>query len=202
MCEWVSGVCELGTFFVFSHSTTAISFNILLVLRIYIYLGYISQEHIYFKVSNYICIHIQSMQFPFITYGMALYMYINDSIIMYTDKTLILRECMYMRASELRKFSHFSDSKTAISFNILLVLQILCRYEWHACRLKCTDKTPKKHYWAGGGQLPPCPPPPPPLATLMLYNTNVDTPCIWANLHGISRANWGSLANHSAINVR
>ena len=26
---------------------------------------------------------------------------------------------------------------------------------------KCTDKTPKKHYWGGEGQLPAPPPPPP-----------------------------------------
>ena len=25
---------------------------------------------------------------------------------------------------------------------------------------KCTDKTPKKHYWGGGGGLTPCPLPP------------------------------------------
>ena len=46
----------------------------------------------------------------------------------YTDKTLKSIEKKYMNmrasgASELRKVSH---SKTAISFNILLVLQILC----------------------------------------------------------------------------
>ena len=35
---------------------------------------------------------------------------------------------MNMRAS-LEIFSHFHIKKTAISFNILLVLQILCRYK-------------------------------------------------------------------------
>ena len=50
------------------------------------------------------------------------------------------------------------------SFNILLVLQILCRYKWHACRLTCTDKFPnvpttlRKALWGGDN----CPPPPPP----------------------------------------
>ena len=29
------------------------------------------QKHIYFQVSKYICIHIQSMPFPFITCGMV-----------------------------------------------------------------------------------------------------------------------------------
>ena len=45
-----------------------------------------------------------------------------------------------MRASlEIFAFLH---SKTAIYFfqYMLLVLQILCRYKWHACRLTCTDK--------------------------------------------------------------
>ena len=68
-----------------------------------------------------------------------------------------------MRASELRFFLAFSHSKTAISFNVLLVLQKLCRYKWWYLSAymyrqvsKCTDKTPKKHYWGGGGgQLPP-----------------------------------------------
>ena len=55
----------------------------------------------------------------------------------YTDKTLTLKK-IYMRASgasELRNYFAFLHSKTAIFFNILLVLQILCRYKWHACRL-------------------------------------------------------------------
>ena len=54
-------------------------------------------------------------------------------------------------------------SKTAISFNILSVLQILCRYKWHACRLTCTDKFPNvptklwKSIIGGGGQPAPLP---------------------------------------------
>ena len=51
---------------------------------------------------------------------------------------------MYMRASaasELRK-NACSHSKTAISFNILLVLQKLCRYKFHTSRLTCTDRFP------------------------------------------------------------
>ena len=56
------------------------------------------------------------MQFSFITCGYG------DR--QYTDKTLTLRKIMNIRASlETLAFSH---SKTAISFNILLVLQILC----------------------------------------------------------------------------
>ena len=51
-----------------------------------------------------------------------------------THKTLTLRKaiCMHMRvsgASELIFFWHFHNSETAISFNILLGLQILCWYK-------------------------------------------------------------------------
>ena len=57
----------------------------------------------------------------------------------------------------------FSHTKSAISFNILSVLQIFCRYKWYACRLtymyrrisKCTDKTPKSIMGGGGSSLPP-----------------------------------------------
>ena len=65
--------------------------------------------------------------------------------------------------------------KTAISFNILLVLQIFCRYKWHACRLTCTDKFPnvptklRKRIIGGGGAIAPCPPPP--LATLVFCSS-------------------------------
>ena len=38
----------------------------------------------------------------------------------FTDKTLTLRKCMYMRASELMKFFAFSHSKAGISFNIFV----------------------------------------------------------------------------------
>ena len=64
-------------------------------------------------------LHVQSMQFPFITYGMALYRQYNDKIL-----TLSMR---VSGASELRFFFFaFSHSKTAISFYILLVLVTLC----------------------------------------------------------------------------
>ena len=58
-----------------------------------------------------------------------------------------------MRASYILAFSR---SKTAISFNILLVLQILCRYKRHACRLACTDRFPNVptklfFFFLGGG---------------------------------------------------
>ena len=98
-------------FFAFSHSKiTAISFNILLVLLI-LYLRncrniYIFRSQITICMIHYTC--ISSMR--------------------YTDKTLTLRKSMNMRASAERaslKFFAFSHSKTAISFNILLVLLIL-----------------------------------------------------------------------------
>ena len=55
------------------------------------------QKHIFSGLK--IHLHIQSMQFPFITYGMALYR-------QYNDKILTLRK-IYEYASELRKCSHF-----------------------------------------------------------------------------------------------
>ena len=61
--------------------------------------------------------YIQSMQFPVITY-MA-WRSVYDSIMI---KYYSLRK-IYEHASELRQFSH---SKTDFSFNILLVLMILC----------------------------------------------------------------------------
>ena len=48
-------------------------------------------RNIYFQVSKYICTY--TMQFPFITYGIALYRQYNDKIL-----------TLSMRASELRKF--------------------------------------------------------------------------------------------------
>ena len=63
------------------------------------------------------------------------------------------------RSERAKKIFAFSPSITAISFNIWLVLQDICRYKQHTCLLmyrqisKCTDKTPKKHY----GVVPPPP---------------------------------------------
>ena len=48
-------------------------------------------RNIYFQVSKYICTY--TMQFPFITYGIALYRQYNDKI-----------QTLSMRASEIRKF--------------------------------------------------------------------------------------------------
>ena len=111
----------------------------------------LSQKH--FQVSNNIC-----MQFPIITYGMALC--INANIP--TKPSLTLWKSMFMRASgasDRRNFWHFYILK-------VLFLSIFCRYCLSANMYrqisKCTDKTPKK-----GGSCPLPPPPPPPLATLV-----------------------------------
>ena len=79
-------------FFAFSHSKTAISLNILLVLLMILYL-----RNIYiFRSQITICmIHISSMQFPVLTYGMALY--IQTTV--YRQNTDIEKKSMYMRAS-------------------------------------------------------------------------------------------------------
>ena len=93
---------------------------------------------------------------PLYYFGMTLYR-------QYNDKILTLRESMSMRASiasELRIFFTFSHSKTAISFNILLVLQILCLRNTF---IQCTDnkymylyrarerseRAPQKHIFSG-----------------------------------------------------
>ena len=88
-------------------------------------------------------------------YGMTLYI---------NNKVLTLWKSMFMRASY--KILAFLHTKSAISFNILSVLQIFCRYKWYCLSAnmyrqisKCTDKTPKKHYWGGGGGGAPPPPP-------------------------------------------
>ena len=65
---------SLDFFFAFSHSKTAISFNILLVLLI-LYLRNCRNIYI-FRSQITICmihIHVSSLQSPVITYGMALY---------------------------------------------------------------------------------------------------------------------------------
>ena len=77
-----SGASELRTF---SHSKTAISFNILLVLQILCL-----RNIFYFRFQITSAFY---MQFPFITYGMVLY--INDSI-----PTNANIEPMYVYASE------------------------------------------------------------------------------------------------------
>ena len=79
--------------------------------------------YIFKSQITYAYIIIQSMQFPFTSYGMALY--INDTVP--TKHYHLENLCVCERAS-LENFRIFTF-KTAISFNILLVLQIFCRYK-------------------------------------------------------------------------
>ena len=156
------GASEPRRIFAFLHSKTAISFNILLVLLIlYLRNIYIFRSQI---TSSYT---INAVPCYCLWYGVI---YKRQ----FTDKTLTLKQSMYMRASgasELRKFSHFYILK-------LLFLSIVCWYFRYFVGTndmlsaymyrqisKCTDKTPKKHYGGGGGGN--CPPAPP-LAALMI----------------------------------
>ena len=114
---------------------------------------FVSETYIFSGLQLHLHIHVQSMQFPFITYGI----YKRQ----YADKTLTLRKYMYMRASgasELRKILYFHILK-------LLFLSIFCWYFSYFTYLsaymyrqisKCTDKTPEKYYW-GAGKFPPPP---------------------------------------------
>ena len=128
--------------FPFSHSKTAISFNILLVLLI-LYIQY-------FQVSNYIFIyiHIQSIQSPVITYGMALYF----KTTVYRQNTNI--EKIYVYASELRKVSHFYILKLLyISFNIFCwYFRYFVGTNYILVGLHVPTNS-EKHYWGGGGTL-------------------------------------------------
>ena len=84
-------------------------------------------------------------------------------------QTLTLSKCMCMRASgtsELRKIWHFTFLNcyffqyfVGTSDTLSVQMTYLSVYMYRQIS-KCTDKTPKKHYWGGGGQLPPLPPPP------------------------------------------
>ena len=135
----------------FTYSKTAISFNILLVLHIlcltniFIFRSLITSAYIMQSIINAVSFHC--------FWYMALW-YKRK----YAEKMLTLRKSMYMRASGAsEKIFAFSHSKTAISFNILLVLQKLCRYKLPTCRLTCTDRFPnvptklRKSIIGGGG---------------------------------------------------
>ena len=113
------------------------------------------------------------MQFPVITYGMALY--INDRYV-YRQNTNI--EKIYVYASELIK-----NIENVLAFYILklLFLSIFCWYFRYfvgtndklvalhvATNFEMYQQNSEKALLGGGGELPPCPPPPP--ATLMAGN--------------------------------
>ena len=129
------------------------------------YFRYFVSETYLFSGVNNICIHIQSMQFPSIIYGMMLY-YKRQ----YTDKTLTLRKCMCMRASgasELRKCWRFYILK-------LLFLSTFCRYIRYfvgtndmlvgldvPTNFQMYRQKSEKALLGGGGAIAPLPPPPP-----------------------------------------
>ena len=74
----------------------------------------------------------------------------------------------------MRASLHTKSTKSVISFNILLVLQILYRYKLHACRLTCTDKFPNvptkfQKVLLGVGAIAPLPP----LATLVVRDLSL-----------------------------
>ena len=150
-----SGASELRTF---SH------FHILKLLFPSIFCWYfrytLSEIYTFSGLKLYMHTYtINAVSFYFLWYGAI---YKRQCI----NKTLTFRK-YYVYASEraerasLEHFA-FSHSKTSISFNILLVLQLSCRYKWHACRLTCTDKFPnvptKLRKSIIGGLLPPPPP--------------------------------------------
>ena len=88
-----SGASELRHFLKFSHSKTAISFNILLILQI-------------------LCLRNETFSLYHLWYD-AIYK------LQYTDKALTLRKCTYVRASgasELSKFSQFHILKLLFPF--------------------------------------------------------------------------------------
>ena len=91
------------------------------------------------------------MQFPLITYSMALNLLTTVHRQNFnTEKILCTNIIMRASgASELRKFSHYIYSKPAISFNILLILQILCRFTGTDKSLNVPTKLRKSN--RGGG---------------------------------------------------
>ena len=114
------GASELEFFFAFSHSKTAISFKILLVLLILYFRNiYIFRSDRLKLQSAWYIYHQCSSLFLLMVWR---YIYKHQ----YTDKTLTLKKkkAMYMRvsgASELKKFSNFYILK-------LLFLSIFCWY--------------------------------------------------------------------------
>ena len=81
---------------------------------------------------------------------------------------------MFMRASRASELEHFGNLhffQYFVGTSDILSVQMIClSANMYRQISKCTDKTPKKHYWGGGAVAAPAPyppPPPPPLATLV-----------------------------------
>ena len=117
-----SGASELRKIFAFSHSKTAISLNILLVLQILCF----CQKHLISGFNILHMIHIQS-NCSFLLLITVWCYNINDE---YTDKTLTLRNvCVCERAerASLENFGIFTFLNCYF-FRYFVVHQILCRY--------------------------------------------------------------------------
>ena len=93
---------------------------------------------------------------------------------------------MLMRASELENFGIFTFQKCYffqyfVGTSDILSVQLIClSANMYRQISKCTDKTPKMHYW-GAVAPPPAPsppPPPPPLATLVRQSRVLGTYCV------------------------
>ena len=147
--------------FAFIYSKTAISFNILLVLQILclrnIFRSTITSAYIYSQ-CNYLLL-------------LMVWHYKRQ----YAEKRLTLRKSMYIceRAERASlgnfciftfKNCYFVQYFVGTSETLSVQLTYLSAYMYRQIS-KCTDKTPKKHYWGvgGGGAIAP-----PPLATLVL----------------------------------
>ena len=133
--------------FCFSHSKTAISFNILLVIQI------LCLRNIFnLRCQITSAYHtINAVSFYYLWYGEI---YKRQ----YTDKTLTLRKCMCMRASELRKFWHLSIFCRYIRYfvgtnDMLVGLHVPTNFQTYR------QKSGKALFGGGGGGN--CPPPPP-----------------------------------------
>ena len=106
------------------------------------------------------------MQFPFITKSYGIVLYINDSIPTNTNI-----EQMYVYASELRKFWHFTFLnwyffQYFVGTSDTLSVQMTCLWAYMYRQIsKCTDKFSKLYQQnsekalLGGGAVAPCPPP-------------------------------------------
>ena len=157
------------TMFSFSHSKSAISFNILLVLQILC----LRNIYIFRSQITSALYAINAVSFYYFWYG---------AIRQYTDNTLTLRKICVSDESE-RAQNNFEYSHSIK----LRFLSIFCQYfrYYMSVQMTClsaynvlTDKFPlrfrqnsEKALWrgGGGGQASPCPPPPPThLATLVM----------------------------------
>ena len=108
-------------------------------------------------------IFIQSMQFPFINYGIVLYL--NDSIPTNTNI-----EQMYVYASERHFiflncyfFQYFVGTSDALSVQMTCLSAYMYRKisNWTDTFQMCRQNS-EKSIIGGGGAVAPCPPPPPP----------------------------------------